>query len=99
MLRNPLQSRNDSGRWSGPHKEHRIDASQTTIKALGTSEIAMRHLNLCRQSSRTGVDLCHSRFGNGDMGSRLSARAAVSGLRCDLSARGSAVWVAPSVKV
>src|ERR1700733_12453765 len=55
MLRNPLQSGNDSGRRSGPHKEHRIDVIQTTIKALGTSEIAMRHLNVRRQSGRIGV--------------------------------------------
>jgi hypothetical protein len=55
MLRNPLQSENDSGGRGGPHKEHGIDAIQTTIKALGTSEISMHRVNLSRQSSRIGV--------------------------------------------
>ena len=55
MLRDPLQSGNNSGRRGGPHQEHRIDAIQASIKGLGKSEISAYDINVWRQTSRVRV--------------------------------------------
>jgi hypothetical protein len=51
VLRDPLQSRSDSGRRGGPHQEHRIDAIEAFIKGFGKSEISAHRLNPWRQRS------------------------------------------------
>jgi hypothetical protein len=55
VLRDPLQSGGNSGRWGGPHQEHRIDVVQALIQSLGESEISAYYIDVRRQTSRVRV--------------------------------------------
>jgi hypothetical protein len=55
VLRDSRQSGSSSGRRSGPHQEHHIDAIQAFIETLRDSEIASYYFDVWRQTSRVRV--------------------------------------------
>src|SRR5947209_4502559 len=51
VLRDPLQSGNDSVGWRHPDQEHRVNPIQAAVQGLWTSEVSAHDFNVCRQTN------------------------------------------------